>query len=157
MFIRVDTVVIKYHQLISMKGGKSLFYTKLVVYHPEIRAELRAGTDGEAKEKCYLLPCSMVLYGIFNLLSYRTQDHQPMCGTTRSELGLHNSHYSRTHSTAYPQANLVGSLSHFRFPLPNWITSLCQADINASRVCTVRVRETIADIFTIFSLDHERK
>jgi hypothetical protein len=30
----------------------------------------------------------LVHHGLFNLLSYRTQDHQPRDGTTRNGLGL---------------------------------------------------------------------
>ena len=45
---------------------------------------LEARADAEAMEECCLLDC---FPGLLNLLSHRTQDHQPRDGSTHSGLG----------------------------------------------------------------------
>lgn len=61
-----------------------------------------------------MLLTGLVLLGLFGLLSYTAQDHQPRDGTAQDELGPPTSifnHQSRKHSTGFfPQANLVKHL-----------------------------------------------
>ena len=73
------------------KKGLSGLYFHIAAHHQrksgqELRLgrNLEAGADAEVIEGCCLLACS---HGLLSLLSYRTQDHQPIDGTTHNSLG----------------------------------------------------------------------
>jgi hypothetical protein len=49
---------------------------------------LEAGADAEAMEGCCLEACFSCPHGLPNLLSSRTQDHQPRVGLTYNAMGI---------------------------------------------------------------------
>jgi hypothetical protein len=64
-------------------------------------------------------PYGFVPHGFLSLL-YSTQNHQPRDGTTPSELDLLTSIIKQKKAAQIcPQANLVGTFSQFKLPLPN--------------------------------------
>ena len=73
-------------------GGKDVFclHFHITVYHQRKSGQelkqgrnLEPGADAAIMEGCCSLACSSWLV---NLLSYRTQDHQPRDGTTHNRL-----------------------------------------------------------------------
>ena len=89
--LRITIAVMKHCEKVNQgaKGYYGLYFHISVHYGRKLRQELKqgrnleAGADAEAMEgAAYWLPSP----GLFSLLSYRTQDYQPMDGTTHNGL-----------------------------------------------------------------------
>ena len=89
VLVRVSIALMK-HRGQKSKLGRKGFIWLILPHHCSSGQELiqgrnvEAGAGAEAMEECCLLAC---FPGLFSLLSYRPQDHQPRNGTTHNGLG----------------------------------------------------------------------
>ena len=68
----------------GMKGLTSSYYSKPIIGGSQDRSSCRAGTW---RQELMQRSWGVLLTGLFSLLSYRTQDHQPRGGPTHNGLG----------------------------------------------------------------------
>jgi hypothetical protein len=87
--LRVSVAVMRHHDGKSNSGRKGFIWL-ILLHHSSSSKEIRAGIHTGLEpggRSCCRSHGRVLLSGLLNLLSYRTQNYQPKNGTTHNELG----------------------------------------------------------------------